>query len=99
LLAPWSVVFLNRHREELRTKMSLKKVISEVTGIQVEVLLGADLEQFSVAQRMSRAFRRKTTRLEDQTYCLIYRCQYSNAVRRRTSGIYKASGRDHKELR
>ena len=59
LIASSSVIFLNDHRQELGTKSSLNKVISEGTGIQAEVLLGADLEDFSVAQRMSWASKRK----------------------------------------
>jgi hypothetical protein len=40
-------------------KLSLKDVISEWTSIKVEVLLGGDLENFGVAQRMSWASKRK----------------------------------------
>jgi hypothetical protein len=71
LIAPASVVFFNNRWEELGTKLSLQKAISGVTGIQVEVLFGAKLESFSVAQRMSWASKRETTRIEDETYCLM----------------------------
>ena len=47
LIAPASVIFFNKNWKELGSKLSLKYAISEVTGIQVEVLLGADLESFT----------------------------------------------------
>src|SRR5271168_2292524 len=46
-------------------------MISEITGIPTNILLGADLEGASVAQRMSWASKRKTTRVEDLAYCLM----------------------------
>jgi len=71
LIAPSSVIFFNSSWEEVGTKSSLQPMISRITGIQVEVLLGAHVENFSVAQRMSWAAKRKTTRLEDLAYCLM----------------------------
>jgi hypothetical protein len=71
LIAPASVIFYNQRWQELGTKFSLRDVIYQVTGIHVKVLLGADLGDFSVAQRMSWASKRQTTRLEDATYCLM----------------------------
>jgi hypothetical protein len=72
LIAPASVIFLNRHWEELGTKSSLSGIVSQVTGIQESMLLGADqVDSFSIAQRMSWASKRKTTRVEDQTYSLM----------------------------
>jgi hypothetical protein len=46
-------------------------MISEITGISVDILLRGDLEDASVAQRMSWASRRQTTRVEDLAYCLM----------------------------
>jgi hypothetical protein len=62
---------INYKWEELGMKLSLKNIISEITGIQVEMMLGSSLEEFSVAQRMSWASERETTRLEDEIYCLM----------------------------
>jgi len=46
-------------------------MISEITGIPANILLGGDLECASVAQRMSWASKRETTRVEDIAYCLM----------------------------
>jgi hypothetical protein len=46
-------------------------MISEITGIPTKILLGGDLEGASVAQRMSWASKRETTRIEDLAYCLM----------------------------
>src|SRR5271168_851945 len=46
-------------------------MISEITGIPTNILLGGDVEGASVAQRMSWASKRKTTRVEDLAYCLM----------------------------
>ena len=48
------------------------KIVSEVTGIDVRMLLHtAKLQDFSIAQRMSWAAYRKATRLEDHAYSLL----------------------------
>jgi hypothetical protein len=71
LIAPPTVKFYGRDWREIGTKWSLQKIISEVTGIPVEVLTTGDLRDISVAQRMSWASRRETTRHEDLAYCLM----------------------------
>lgn len=72
LIAPSSVIFFDRDWEEVGTKLSLHKAISGVTRIPSEALLGeCRLTYCSVAQRMSWAARRKTTRSEDLAYCLL----------------------------
>lgn len=72
LIAPRSVIFYNNSWEELGTKSSLEEKISDVTGIQREVLSdGRRLGTFSIAQRMSWAAHRETTRLEDRAYSLM----------------------------
>ncbi|KAN0089600.1 HET domain containing protein [Hyaloscypha variabilis] len=70
LIAPECVIFYNSQWKNIGTKHSLKKEISEITDIQIEALLGAKLEDFSVAQRMCWASRRETTRIEDEAYSL-----------------------------
>ncbi|KAK7455253.1 hypothetical protein VKT23_011125 [Stygiomarasmius scandens] len=71
LLAPPYAVFLNRGWREIGTKWSLRDTISAITSIPSCVLEGGDIEKFSIAQRMSWAALRKTTRSEDQAYCLM----------------------------
>ncbi|KAK5992162.1 Vegetative incompatibility protein HET-E-1 [Cladobotryum mycophilum] len=71
LLAPSEIHFLNEDWKNLGTKKSLQEVISGCTRIPVDILSGASLETASIAQRMSWASHRKTTRIEDRAYCLM----------------------------
>src|SRR3984885_15797145 len=71
LIAPSTVIILDQKWQEIGTKSSLQRVISEITGIPTNILLGGDLEDASIAQRMSWASKRKTTRIEDLAYCLM----------------------------
>ncbi|KAF7593451.1 hypothetical protein BBP40_011457 [Aspergillus hancockii] len=72
LIAPSTVIFLDQNWEELGTKESMRAELSKITGIPEEILSGEiDLEEASVAQRMSWAARRETTRIEDRAYCLM----------------------------
>jgi hypothetical protein len=72
LIAPSSVIFYDSHWCELGTKDSLETLISDTTGIDGAVLQDADkMESFTVAQRMSWASMRVTTRVEDIAYCLL----------------------------
>ena len=67
LLAPRNMVFFNYAWNDIGTRSTLYLSIREVTGIQ-------DLsgwETASVAQKMSWAARRDTTRVEDEAYCLM----------------------------
>ncbi|KAI9765362.1 MAG: hypothetical protein M1840_007442 [Geoglossum simile] len=71
LIAPSKVIFLDQEWQEIGTKSSLRWMVSGITGIPVNILLGGDLECASVAQRMSWASKRVTTRVEDLAYCLM----------------------------
>jgi hypothetical protein len=72
LIAPPSVIFFNAKWEDLGTRQSLKAQIIEITTIQAEVLEDSERRyKFSVAQKMSWASRRETTRAEDIAYCLL----------------------------
>jgi hypothetical protein len=65
------VIFLSSEAENSAQNSALK-VICRVTGIQIGILLGDDgLRGVSVAQRMSWASKRETTRVEDLAYCLM----------------------------
>ncbi|GJP98587.1 ankyrin repeat-containing protein [Aspergillus niger] len=72
LIAPSRVVFLNREWEMLGDKTDLRDEISIFTGIPANILSGEeDLEMSSVAQRMSWAAKRETSRVEDRAYSLM----------------------------
>ncbi|PLB36942.1 ankyrin repeat-containing domain protein [Aspergillus candidus] len=72
LIAPATVIFYSRTWSELGTKETLQDIISKRTNIPVEILSDADrVDNASVAQRMSWAANRKTSRLEDEAYCLM----------------------------
>lgn len=67
LLAPQWVEFYDVNWKEIGTKSSLAPLITSITGI-------AHLFKFtdaSIAQKMSWASKRQTTRIEDQSYCLL----------------------------
>jgi hypothetical protein len=67
LLAPITVVFFNHKWDGIGTRSSLGRLISSITGID-------DLnnwEKASVAQKMSWAAKRVTTRVEDSAYSLL----------------------------
>jgi hypothetical protein len=65
------VVFYNGKWETVGTKASLMGFISLIAGIDIEVLVSKEPEEFSVAKRMSWASRRITTRIEDAAYSLL----------------------------
>ncbi len=71
LIAPSVVIFLDQAWQEIGTKSSLQPILSKITSIPPAILQGAQLETASVAQRMSWASKRKTTRVEDLAYCLM----------------------------
>ncbi len=71
LLAPSMVRFFDGKWRPLGTKASLWVAIEEATGIGSEYLWGTNLERASIAERMSWAARRETTRKEDMAYCLL----------------------------
>ncbi|ETI27452.1 hypothetical protein G647_09642 [Cladophialophora carrionii CBS 160.54] len=72
LIAPKHVSFHDRHWVFLGTKGDLAHELSMHTGIPIEVLMGHSRpSSCSVAQRMSWAARRQTTRIEDRAYSLL----------------------------
>lgn len=83
LVAPSVVVFLDAAWQEMGTRSSLVEEIAAVTGIDEEVLapvlkggrpersVRAVLDACSIAQRMSWASGRRTTRAEDAAYSLM----------------------------
>jgi len=71
LIAPMSVIFLDKGWNMIGSKETMKDSITTCTGIPGNILDGDDLETASVAQRMSWAAKRETTRVEDRAYSLI----------------------------
>ena len=71
LLAPLNVVFYAENWMILGTKLGLRKVLSDVTGIDLRVLEGAPLRDICAAQKMSWASSRSTSRTEDTAYSLL----------------------------
>ena len=71
LIAPPLVEFYAQDWKEIGTKFSLRRAISRITGIDIRVLEGADPSTCTVAERMSWAASRETTRVEDKAYCLL----------------------------
>jgi hypothetical protein len=71
LIAPQTVVFLDGDWQEINTKANLAEALAEITGIPLAVLCGDPPNTCNVAQRMSWAARRETTREEDMAYCLM----------------------------
>ncbi|KAI8633845.1 heterokaryon incompatibility protein-domain-containing protein [Xylariaceae sp. FL1651] len=71
LIAPCNVVFYSNDWHALGTRSELSASLASITRIDEAYLTGRNLEQASIAQRMSWAARRTTSREEDQAYCLL----------------------------
>ncbi|KAL1949832.1 hypothetical protein VTO73DRAFT_8713 [Trametes versicolor] len=74
LLAPACVIFLSKTWHTLGSKHSLVGALAEVSRIKRDVLTRSRLdwlEGVSVAERMSWAAHRRTTRVEDRAYSLM----------------------------
>ena len=75
LLAPPDVIFYGEKWTLLGEKLILASLIAEVTKIGKETIVDRTrLRYNSIAQRMSWASKRKTTRMEDIAYCLLGIC-------------------------
>ncbi|KAI0753630.1 heterokaryon incompatibility protein-domain-containing protein [Fomes fomentarius] len=72
LIAPKLVTFVSNSWTCIGNKSHNAQLVEEATGVPVDVLLDPEqIKQFSIAQRMSWAARRVTTREEDEAYCLL----------------------------
>ncbi|KAI0546732.1 heterokaryon incompatibility protein-domain-containing protein [Xylaria curta] len=71
LIAPREVVFYSSSWHALGTRSRLSSHIATVTGINEPFLTGRSLEHATIAQRMSWAAKRTTSRDEDMAYCLL----------------------------
>lgn len=71
LIAPQIVKFFNKNWYSFGSKHGLQRRITSITGIPSRVLTGTKPSECSVAQRMSWAAHRVTTRPEDRAYSLM----------------------------
>ncbi|OGM47331.1 hypothetical protein ABOM_003855 [Aspergillus bombycis] len=72
LIAPREMLFFDKDWKRLGDKASLRTRISQCTRIPESILSGEkNLDSFSIAQRMSWAAERQTSRVEDRAYCLM----------------------------
>ncbi|KAI2629335.1 HET-domain-containing protein [Hypomontagnella submonticulosa] len=72
LLAPSTVRFYDQDWTPIGTKMELASTISDITRIHIGALGDrSTIHKYSIAQRMSWAADRETTRPEDIAYCLL----------------------------
>jgi hypothetical protein len=74
LIAPESVVFYVDNQgswDKVGSKTTLLDLVAARTGIGGDILRNQDVSRCSVAQRMSWASERETTRTEDLAYCLL----------------------------
>lgn len=72
LIAPQKVEFYAQDWTDIGTKWSLSDMITQITGVPNSLLLhGTDLRDFSIAQKMSWASQRNTSKTEDMAYCLM----------------------------
>ncbi|KAH7066333.1 heterokaryon incompatibility protein-domain-containing protein [Paraphoma chrysanthemicola] len=71
LVAPYALIFYNKHWKNLGSKLELHQLLQQTTGIETQVLTTGELDQVCVAQKMSWAASRQTTRTEDLAYSLL----------------------------
>jgi hypothetical protein len=71
LVAPQDLRFYSEDWQPLGTKAQFAEKISSMTKIGARFLFGDNLDLASIAQKMSWAANRQTTRLEDQAYSLL----------------------------
>lgn len=71
LIAPSILVFYGAGWGEIGSRDTLVAEIAAATHIDAALFAHGNLHEYSVAQRMSWAARRMTTRVEDEAYCLL----------------------------
>nr|VWO95729.1 Alcohol dehydrogenase 1 [Ganoderma boninense] len=72
LIAPFFVIFVSRDCKTIGNKRELAPLLEEITGVRQQVLTGEmHYSVASIAERMSWASERSTTRVEDEAYCLM----------------------------
>ncbi|PNP51259.1 hypothetical protein THARTR1_08163 [Trichoderma harzianum] len=68
---PEKLIFYSSDWTRLGSKTDFVDIVSSITRINKQYLQGQDLRHASVAQKMSWAALRQTSRLEDVAYCLL----------------------------
>ncbi|KAF2442324.1 HET-domain-containing protein, partial [Karstenula rhodostoma CBS 690.94] len=72
LIGPQNLFFYDREWNVQGHKSQLGHILKGITGIRISILRGlADLSTIAVAEKMSWAAHRQTTRIEDTAYCLL----------------------------
>lgn len=72
LIAPTNVELYSSHWSKIGTKKDHVTLLSSITNIDVDILLGkGDLSDIGIARKMSWASKRNTSRVEDMAYCLL----------------------------
>jgi hypothetical protein len=71
LVAPTSVRFYYKDWSLMGDKNEFLGELSDATGIPIFILENGDISEVSLAERMSWASYRQTTRVEDIAYCLL----------------------------
>ncbi|KAI1791126.1 HET-domain-containing protein [Ganoderma leucocontextum] len=72
LIAPMVVIFVSRDWTTIGNKVVLASLLQQVTGVWWQVFTReVHYSVISIAQRMSWASSRNTTRVEDEAYCLM----------------------------
>ncbi|PIL33560.1 hypothetical protein GSI_04183 [Ganoderma sinense ZZ0214-1] len=72
LIAPSLVIFISRDWKPFGRKVDLAPLLEEITYIPSQVLTGErHISNISIAERMSWASKRSTTRVEDEAYSLM----------------------------
>ncbi|KAM5543082.1 hypothetical protein V8D89_003466 [Ganoderma adspersum] len=72
LIAPSLAIFVSRDWKIIGNKVGLAPLLQELTGVFSRVLTReAHYSTASIAERMSWASNRRTTRVEDEAYCLM----------------------------
>ena len=105
LIAPEIVVFVTGGPDGwsiLGSKADLADVLHEITNVPASILkMETEVADIGIAARMSWAALRKTTRLEDQAYCLMgnFRRVHVDTLRGRSERLPTAPGGDHKTYR
>lgn len=101
LIAPKNVIFFDRDWRLLGDKSTLQDKITHITGIGPNILENRDeLAACSVAQRMSWAAKRETTRTGDEALLSHgpVQCEYAVALRRGEKGVHALTRGDNQRV-
>ena len=71
LVAPPHIQFYDSDWHYIGSKLELCSQLSEISGIEEQVLRSGEFRHISIARKMSWAAKRRATRIEDETYCLL----------------------------